>query len=402
MPEYYQRNSRRSNRYDEGQTARRENQMYGHQGEAIYTGFSNRPLDVQSRRDDRILARFEDNTETLSPVEKLTEAVEYSWDYLPAQVAEEIEAIFTPATLATMIGVFGVYVAAHATGIGQAFDIGMLIAGGIFFGLDAFTIFKDIAGFANAINATTEEELEEAGKHLASAIAKIGVDAVMTLLTKKVADEIGKSIDNVNQVDEVHAHSDGANAGNLDNADNVNAGRVNNVGNANKTPSADTEMMTTAADNVYPEGIHLDTNLENHIINIDGFTQQKGVKGAHNLDIFNQAVSQYKLKIVRKDKHPTIEGIYEIEYQVPKKNKLQEYTGDYRTPKKPLVKTVYDPDIISNDKILEWGQQAAAQGYENAMSRQLSGYNETVNGLEFRIYLDLDTDIGKIKNVHPK
>ena len=289
-----------------------------------------------------------------------------------------------------MVAILGVYLAAHATGIGQAFDIGMLIAGGIYFGLDAFAIFKDIAGFAGAVNATTEGDLDKAGEHLASAIAKIGVDAVMTLLTKKVADEVSKTVDHVNQIDEVHAHSD-----------DLTPGRANNVDNANQTPSTDTEITPAATNDIeYPEGIHLDTNFKNHTINIDGFTQQKGVKGAHNLDIFNQAVSQYKLKIIRKDKHPTIDGIYEIEYQVPKKNKLQEYTGEYRTPKKPLVKTVYDPDIISNDKILEWGQQAAARGYKNAISKQLSGYNETVNGLEFRIYLDLDT--GKVKNVHPK
>ena len=58
----------------------------------------------------------------------------------------------------------------------------MLIAGGIFFGLDAFSIFKDPAGFAGAINATIEKESDDAGKHLASAIAKVGVDAVMTPL----------------------------------------------------------------------------------------------------------------------------------------------------------------------------------------------------------------------------
>lgn len=62
----------------------------------------------------------------------------------------------------------------------------MLIAGGIFFGLDAFSIFKDPAGFAGAINATIEKESDDAGKHLASAIAKVGVDAVMTLLLGKV------------------------------------------------------------------------------------------------------------------------------------------------------------------------------------------------------------------------
>ena len=135
----------------------------------------------------------------LSSVEKLFEAVNRSARYLPGEVAEEIKALFTPAALATMVAVLGVYVAAHATGIGQAVDIGMLIAGGIFFGLDALTIFRDVAGFADAINATTEEELDKAGEHLASAIAKIGVDAVMTLLTKRMADEVSETIDDENQ-----------------------------------------------------------------------------------------------------------------------------------------------------------------------------------------------------------
>ena len=138
----------------------------------------------------------QDQVAQLSPAEKLLEAVEAAAKHLPGEVAEEIRAIFTPATLATMVGVFAAYIAAHATGIGQAMDIGMLIAGGIFFGLDAFAIFKDLAGFAGAINATSEEELDDAGEHLASAIAKIGVDAVMTLLTKKVADRISSETAN--------------------------------------------------------------------------------------------------------------------------------------------------------------------------------------------------------------
>ena len=66
----------------------------------------------------------------------------------------------------------------------------MLIAGGIYFGLDAFAIFKHLAGFANAINATSEEELDDAGQHLASAVAGVGVDIVMTLLTSKVANKV--------------------------------------------------------------------------------------------------------------------------------------------------------------------------------------------------------------------
>ena len=145
------------------------------------------------------------NVAELTNVEKLTESIKRSAKALPGEVADELQAIFTPATLATMVTVFAVYVAAHATGIGQAMDIGMLIAGGIFFGMDAFTIFKDIAGFANAVNAQNEDELDKAGQHLASAVAKIGVDAVMTLLTKKVADKVadtGKKTDTPKKLDD--------------------------------------------------------------------------------------------------------------------------------------------------------------------------------------------------------
>ena len=151
---------------------------------------------------------------------------------------------------------------------------------------------------------------------------------------------------------------------------------------------------------IYPEGINFDTNQPNHLANLIGFKQQKGIKGAHNLNAFNQAVAQYNLKIVRKDKHPTIHGIYEIEYQVPKKNKLGQYTGDYRTPTKPLVKTVYDPNIISDAKILEWGQQAAAKGIDQAIANGKREFSETVNGIKFRVYIDDNTK--EVKNFFPE
>ena len=64
MHEYDERSSRFSKQERESeQIARRENRMSGHQVEAVYTGFSNLPLDVQSRRDDRILARILDDDE---------------------------------------------------------------------------------------------------------------------------------------------------------------------------------------------------------------------------------------------------------------------------------------------------------------------------------------------------
>ena len=134
-------------------------------------------------------------------VEKLTKAIEASGDYLTEAVVEELEAVFSPATLATMVGVFGIYVASHATGVGQAADILMLLAGGIFFGLDTISIFKDLAGFGNAINATTQKDLDKAGKHLADLVATVSVDLLMTLLTSKVADKISSGINKTSGVE---------------------------------------------------------------------------------------------------------------------------------------------------------------------------------------------------------
>ena len=63
----------------------------------------------------------------------------------------------------------------------------------------------------------------------------------------------------------------------------------------------------------------------------------------------------------------------------------------YKSPIKPLVKTVYDPSIISDDKILEWGQQAVAQGIENAIANGKREFTEKVNGVSFRVYIDEKT-----------
>jgi hypothetical protein len=323
-----------------------------------------------------------------TPVEKLGEAVSRGAKALPAALAEELKALFSTATLASLVAVLGVYLAAHATGIGQAVDIGMLIAGSIFFGLDAFTIFSDLAGFAGAMGATTEEELDIAGECLASAVAKIGVDALMTLLTSKVADEISKNVDNVNQVDEITASSDEVNPGRINDA--------NDLDNANKTPSTDTEATPITANNInYHEGIRYKENLPKHLRDFDGIGKN-GINGTHNLDVFEQVVTEKNIKVVSKNEHPNVKGIYDIKYQVPKVNKRLKPTGEY---KKPREKTVYDPSIHSDDKILQLGKQASTNGYENAVFNNRRIYEETVQGIRFRIYLDLTTK--EVTNFHP-
>ena len=72
--------------------------------------------DRQRRLDwfERERQQERDRIARLNPTEKLLEAVNRGARQLSSEVAAEIQAIFTPATLATMIGVFATYIAAHA------------------------------------------------------------------------------------------------------------------------------------------------------------------------------------------------------------------------------------------------------------------------------------------------
>ncbi|WP_207627458.1 CdiA family toxin C-terminal domain-containing protein, partial [Photorhabdus tasmaniensis] len=145
-----------------------------------------------------------------------------------------------------------------------------------------------------------------------------------------------------------------------------------------------------------PEGISFQINQPKHLATVDGFTQSKGISGAHNADAFNEAIKQYNVKIVSET--PTgVNGIIEIKYQIPAKDRAGNIIG-YKS--KPETKTIYDPKIFTDQKILELGQQAAASGYKQAMSKGLQAYDAKAGGVTFRVYIDKKT--GGVSNFHPK
>ncbi|MHC5218558.1 CdiA family toxin C-terminal domain-containing protein [Enterococcus sp. LJL128] len=86
--------------------------------------------------------------------------------------------------------------------------------------------------------------------------------------------------------------------------------------------------------------------------------------------------------IITKTPHPNFEGIYQIEYQVPKEYKGQLISGEYKKIAQP--KTVYDPNIISDDQIYLWGIEAMKNGeiYGNSI------YGVAENGLSYTGFLD--------------
>lgn len=67
--------------------------------------------------------------------------------------------------------------------------------------------------------------------------------------------------------------------------------------------------------------------------------------------------------------------------------------GQYKTITYP--KTVYDPSIISDTQMIQWGKEAMESGV--VTGRVVTGYSS--NGLKFTGFIDEAT--GKITNFYP-
>ncbi|MGM3174135.1 CdiA family toxin C-terminal domain-containing protein, partial [Dickeya lacustris] len=146
----------------------------------------------------------------------------------------------------------------------------------------------------------------------------------------------------------------------------------------------------------YPDGISFRIDQPKHLSTVDGFTQKNGISGGHNANAFYDAAKEYNVKIVS-ETPSGVNGITEVKYLIPTKDRAGNLTGDYKAT--PETKTIYDPKIFSDQKILELGQQAAANGYKEAMSSPNGTANVTAGGISFRIYVDKST--GTVRNFHP-
>nr|WP_283258175.1 CdiA family toxin C-terminal domain-containing protein [Photorhabdus luminescens] len=146
----------------------------------------------------------------------------------------------------------------------------------------------------------------------------------------------------------------------------------------------------------YLEGINFKIKQPKHLATLDGYSQKKGISGAHNADVFYKAASDNGVKIVSQTLG-TVNGIMHIKYQVPTKDRAGNFDGGYK--KEILEKTVYDPKVFSDKRILELGQKAAANGYHDAIASGKREYMATADGVKFQVYLDQKT--GTVTNFFP-
>jgi hypothetical protein len=155
--------------------------------------------------------------------------------------------------------------------------------------------------------------------------------------------------------------------------------------------------------NIYQSKIAYREGVENHLKYVQRFDRDttKGIVGGHNKNEFYEYFrNELKLNdsdfIQKITMHPSIDGIIEIEYKVPKLNTKGEETGEYKYFKYP--KTVYDPSKITDALIVQWGKEAMEQGVKlgNIKNRKITGFAS--NGMKFYGYLD---DDGYVTNFYP-
>ncbi|HFO8869744.1 TPA: contact-dependent inhibition toxin CdiA, partial [Escherichia coli] len=79
--------------------------------------------------------------------------------------------------------------------------------------------------------------------------------------------------------------------------------------------------------NKYPSGIGFKINQPEHLAQLDGYSQKKGISGAHNADVFNKAVVDNGVKIISET--PTgVRGITQVQYEIPTKDAAGNTTGN--------------------------------------------------------------------------
>lgn len=157
---------------------------------------------------------------------------------------------------------------------------------------------------------------------------------------------------------------------------------------------------------VLPSGYSLGEGYATHMTEGKIDSKQRGVIGGHNRSAFERTLREAGFSVedcvIRVTEHPEIKGVYEIEYRIPKKGygasgKLEVIPGQYKRIDYP--KTVYDPAVISDEQMRQWGIEAMEEGILAGRidRREIRGYAR--NGLKFVGYLDLNTN--EITNFFP-
>jgi len=134
------------------------------------------------------MARF---TPQWSNAQRITEAITRSKEFMPDNIAHQIDALLTPEALGILVTTLTIWAGSHFFGVGEIVDVGLLLVGAFFVGWSITDVANNLLIFSNkTINARNDEDLNIAARAFAAAVITAGLTAVMALLLRKSATQL--------------------------------------------------------------------------------------------------------------------------------------------------------------------------------------------------------------------
>ena len=133
-------------------------------------------------REDKIHSKPE-AIAALSSSGKIAKAIEQAIIDLPVEDGNKLKALLSSRTLAVATSILGIWATSHFLVVGEIVDIVIALFGGAFLGWNAIALSKDLIGFANAVNAVTEQDIDRSAQHLVKVISLTETDSILSLLT---------------------------------------------------------------------------------------------------------------------------------------------------------------------------------------------------------------------------
>jgi hypothetical protein len=131
------------------------------------------------------------NVAAMSSGQKIGEAMSRSLSQLLPEARREVEAMLTPTSLAIITAGLVVWAGSHLFGAGEIMDVILLGFGMVAVGTGTVDGFSELAKFTvTAINAKSDAELTQAGKHFARAIDVLGITVISAVLLRQSAGKV--------------------------------------------------------------------------------------------------------------------------------------------------------------------------------------------------------------------
>jgi hypothetical protein len=122
----------------------------------------------------------------MSDVERIGEGIKRGVGKLPPALQAQLSELITPQALAVAGGFFVAWLVSHAVGIGFVVDAILLGVGALAIGLAVFSGVDELIQFGNvAIAARSNQDMDRAATHFATAVSILGVQAIIALFLRR-------------------------------------------------------------------------------------------------------------------------------------------------------------------------------------------------------------------------